>query len=578
MNTQETTRRTRRLTSEGRAPRRQGAIIILTAILMVAFMAMLAFSVDIGYIVTVQSELDRAVDSGALAGAGTMVDGSTIAETAARDFVTLNQVGGGYLSTADVTTETGHWIVPNGGGDGYFSPTNVLPSAIRVTGRANDQPLFFAKVLGHDQFDLEAEAIAVYQPRDIVLVLDYSASMNDDSEFGHIGHGVLTREDIEANLLQIHGELGSPTYGNMDWAPRWTLVNGVQPASDPNKAHIDVEYRFRSAYVTSDETIYSVKLTFSSGNQTILGSSNEGLFQGTGGNAGKSITKVEVTSGYNSSDHISTNRYKETFDFGSSVINNVIKTSFGLNAIAYPYPSGSWDTYINYVKSSGNTNDSDGGYRYKFGAMNLVHYWLEQKPMFNQTPTLWQTSEQPITALKNGVTVFLDFMNEAETEDRISLCVYTSANDTALIEHSLTDEYELVEQTSRQRQAGHYDTMTNIGAGIQFARQELEDNARPGAFKMIVLMTDGIANLPTNTTTARTFALSQTDAVAADGYPIVTIGLGTGADTALLQDIAGRTDGACFIVPGGQSISDMEDQLKAVFRSIAKDRPLQLVQ
>ena len=48
-----------------------------------------------------------------------------------------------------------------------------------------------------------------------MLVLDYSASMNDDSELRRISeYGEGVRETVEANLLQIYQDLGSPTYGN----------------------------------------------------------------------------------------------------------------------------------------------------------------------------------------------------------------------------------------------------------------------------------------------------------------------------------------------------------------------------
>ena len=70
--------------------KRKGAIIILTAILMVCLMAMLAMSIDVGYMVTVQSELDRAVDAGALAGAATLGDGTSSASTEAREFIQSN--------------------------------------------------------------------------------------------------------------------------------------------------------------------------------------------------------------------------------------------------------------------------------------------------------------------------------------------------------------------------------------------------------------------------------------------------------------------------------------------------------
>ena len=55
-------------------------------------------------------------------------------------------------------------------------------------------PLFFGRVLGKDNFSIESQAIAMYQPRDIVLVLDFSGSMNDDSELKSIPDPRLRRD------------------------------------------------------------------------------------------------------------------------------------------------------------------------------------------------------------------------------------------------------------------------------------------------------------------------------------------------------------------------------------------------
>ena len=52
---------------------------------------------------------------------------------------------------------------------------------------------------------------------------------------------------------------------------------------------------------------------------------------------------------------------------------------------------------------------------------------------------------------------------------------------------------------------------------------------------------------------------------------------GDEADVDLMKEIAKRTNGACFRVPGGGAVVDYETPLKQVFRSIANHRPLVLV-
>src|SRR5690348_14200667 len=52
---------------------RRGAILPLFGLLLVVLLAMTAFAVDIGYIVSVQSQLQNAADAAALAGAAELM-------------------------------------------------------------------------------------------------------------------------------------------------------------------------------------------------------------------------------------------------------------------------------------------------------------------------------------------------------------------------------------------------------------------------------------------------------------------------------------------------------------------------
>ncbi len=455
---------------------RRGNILVLSAIFMIVMMAALAFAIDLGYIMVVRTELQRASDSAVLAGVGELVNGAAAAETEARRYAEMNLVGGKAVQGVDANIEFGHW---DDNSRSFILGEN-LPSAMRVTLKRPQQNLFFAPVLGRKNFSAEASAVASYRPRDMVLVLDYSASMNDDSELGAIG--VLGRTAVEANLKQIYQELGSPTFGIMQWTP---------------------------VYISS------------------------------------------------------TNK-------------TTIKNTLKISNVAWPYPSGSWNSYIDYVINDATINNA--GYRKKYGYLTWVNYLLESKPMYSETPDLWKTSEQPITALKNGVTVLLSFLQEMNSEDRLGLAVYTSSSSDAILESGLTTNMSLIETISRQRQAGHYDHYTNIGAGMRVGLKELTDNGRTGALKLMILMTDGIANRPYNESYARSYVLQQATAAAAAEIPIVTISVGAGADTALMQQVADMTGGVHFNVPGGQSVAEYEEDLEEVFRQVAGARPLKLVQ
>lgn len=562
---------------------RRGAVLVLTALLMVFTMGLLALSVDVGYMMTVKTELKRAADAAALAGAASLVEGIDTAQMKAFEFLARNPVGRENI-TADPGWEerlaellqenSGRFQVEFGDWDESlreFVPSSTNPTAIRVLARHDGGPLFFARVFGKDRFHLEAESIARYEPRDIVLVLDFSASMNDDSELRRIVEfGESARAAVEANLQQIYQELGSPQYGSLQFTPQYYTQVGKAPSTGC-EPQITVTFRSNDVYVVSTKDLSNVVLQFSNGTvQKFDGLKGKtGVFKGTGTFAGKRIVRCWVKSGCNASGEGP--GYGERFED----TNENIKAYFGLNSVPYPYPVGSWDEYINYVKTNSFVNGA--GYRKKYGYLTLVNYWLEQRCQANETPSLWQVSEQPVRQLKEAVNVFFEYLSEVDTGDRVSLVVYNSANQTAITETPLTRDFESIRTTVWRRQAGHYDHYTNIGAGIKNGVDELLARGRPNSFKMLVLMTDGKANRPNDESTGRAYALQQAQRAAENKIAILTLALGLDADRALLEQIAEMTNGKSFVVTGSTEITDFRPELMESFRTIANHRPVRLV-
>ncbi|MDX1943777.1 MAG: VWA domain-containing protein [Pirellulaceae bacterium] len=574
-----------------RRGRRKGNVIVLTAFLMIVMLALVALSVDVGYVYTLQAQLQRSVDAAALAGAGQLVEGPDVAQATATEYLVRNPVGSS-MSVIDesalastVTTfkndhkndyqlKVGNWN-PN---TRTFEESNVMPSTMSVTMTYPNMPLFFARALGRDSVNITASSVAMYQPRDIVLVLDFSGSMNDDSEFSAISK--LGQSEVEGNLAEIYSDLGSPTYGNLQFAPQWATAHGVPQNDAQGIPHISVEYRNSSVFITSTSNLTTVKVEFSNSNQQSWSpsSTSTGTFTGSGGNAGKQIRKVWVNSGNNTVQFGSNGEY---FDFTSGNINTTLKKALGLNTVTYPYASGSWDAYIDWVEASGNQN-ANAGYRYKFGYMNLIVWWLEARPAYNQTADLWKVRAEPINALKDSVAVFMDFIGAVDTQDRVALAIYNAANGEGMIEKPFTSDYDSISTTVSQRQAGHYHSYTNIGAGLHEAREHLDAHARPNAKKLIVLMTDGQANWVNgayNESAANQYLIDEANLCAADArkYEVFAISMGAGADTSIMQQVATITDGTHFNVPGGSSQSDYYNQLYDTFEDIAKARPLKLV-
>jgi Flp pilus assembly protein TadG len=155
------------------------------ALLMVFLMAMVAFAVDIGYIVLVRTQLQNAADSAALAGTSQLLDPSLLqcapnqsaamsnAATEAQKFASSNMGGGVALNLVLNPSND-----PNG--DivcGYLSnPSNQsqpmdftkFPNSVQVRVRRDtvgngSVSLFFAGVLGINTQNLEATATATYR-------------------------------------------------------------------------------------------------------------------------------------------------------------------------------------------------------------------------------------------------------------------------------------------------------------------------------------------------------------------------------------------------------------------------------
>jgi len=161
---------------------RRGAITVLAAILSILMLGMVAFSVDIGYVLSMKEEMQRTADSAALAACwdygknlaeGTdQVTADQSARASAQLYTSSNSIGG-----------TGPAIDLNAGnaasGDlvfGYVSDLYDPSSPFDTTATANfnavririrrdnalngEAPSFFAKFFGHDGQPLYAEATA----------------------------------------------------------------------------------------------------------------------------------------------------------------------------------------------------------------------------------------------------------------------------------------------------------------------------------------------------------------------------------------------------------------------------------
>lgn len=264
-----------------------------------------------------------------------------------------------------------------------------------------------------------------------------------------------------------------------------------------------------------------------------------------------------------------------------STSTTAILKSLGLTGVSYPYPPRTWSDYFAYVQGedlevngyktilSVDPEDEDTDlpdtldrlYGKCYGYLTLMNYLQAAQYKASETPNLWRTAEEPATAVKEAVSLFLYYMEHPRTDDRVGLAAFTSTQGAAKLEVSLTANYTSIGDTSQQRQAGHYHNQTNIAAGIRVVRDELRTHGRTGAQRLIVLLSDGVANWKDNgndpdPSGAKNAALQQARLAAGDKFRILTISLGAAADTDLMQQIASITNGTHFIVSGGHAVSE----------------------
>ena len=163
----------------------KGQVLVIFAVFLPVLLGVASLAVEVGYIYMAKSEMQVAADAAALASVRELVaDDFAGARTQAITVARANNVAGREIvlnGTRDV--EFGRWESKG------FTVTNSGANAVRVTIREFEGspdgglPLFIAPLFGIDSFKVEVTAIATLASIDLVLVLDRSGSMDDDSVF-----------------------------------------------------------------------------------------------------------------------------------------------------------------------------------------------------------------------------------------------------------------------------------------------------------------------------------------------------------------------------------------------------------
>lgn len=159
-------------------------MLVFIAFLLLVYVGLIAFSVDVAYMHLSRTQLQTASDAAARAAgeALTRTQDLNLARQAAKDIAAMNYVDGQPLLLDDSDIINGN-SVKQADGKWLFTENATPINAFRITGRKLDNSpsgavnLIFGPIFGHDTYQLTSKAASVRVDRDICLVVDRSSSM-----------------------------------------------------------------------------------------------------------------------------------------------------------------------------------------------------------------------------------------------------------------------------------------------------------------------------------------------------------------------------------------------------------------
>lgn len=576
-------------------PRRAGVLMVMTGFCLIAVFAFVALSVDASRMVLTETRMQNACDAASLAaaqeitaavhaagasGGGVEISANSAAVAAARDIAEEVALANGVYVDPDEDIRFGKRSYNEQANDWQIewgvTPYNVVKVVARRTESDVSQPdgqlpLAFGWSVGRSKVPLTTSATAFVEARDLVLVLDFSGSMNYDS---NLVDSSLSQTEVVTSLDAIWNAIRTAD-------PKWP---GTSTSKFPS---------------TGFGSINSLAGTSISSTDTATIRSTLGL---NANNADGSRKYPYPQAGRNTDGSLKSKPSNSTSD-------------------------AMWNRYIDFVKNHPNTN-----YRKKYGYRTLMD-WLQQKSTSSATQgnsitprdryvseDMWRTPHQPMDSVKNGTSLFLDFLDELDFGDEVGLVVYgewaepmTNFSDGVvsvnLGSNHITPDYDQINNIQKHLAAGEFHGQTAIGDGILKGRELLmgsggsEGYSRYGSRPTMLLMTDGLSNqspsgwsLPSGwswaaytdfdgdgdadystTNVQKRYAFYQAVQAAQQGITIHTMSVGAEGDDDLMEAIAFVGGGIFIDVPAGGTAAMQEDLLNAFSEIAAKVPPAKLI-
>jgi Flp pilus assembly protein TadG len=575
---------------------RRGVLAVFAAIFLVVMVGMMAFAVDIGTMSLARSQLQVTADAAALAAASRISQGDYVAT--AQSVAAANKVCGraGVVNSGDVIT--GVWDASTR----TFAASNSTINAVKVTVKTNAAsggatPLFFAGVYGMKTADQSASAIATVNPRDIAFVVDLSASMNYNTRpnratttaakayiqtiYSNFGFGTVTETlPLTTTSSSSTQWAGYPLTGkkNSSWAS--DVITSLS-ASTYKTAYGGAYYTGTAGMTTTEKTRRAYAYVMDKQMAALM---------------------PNVIPAINSADSFSYTYWKDYLSWSP------------VDSSIYPYKSIGYLSYIQYMMELGRDNKTNSGYYTPLSTNSSYcpYHSVTTDAGIYSFPAEEMPTHAARIAIMDAIKIVKERNNgisDPNQKDWVSIITYDKTGDTKIFK-SLTSDYDSVIAACTKLQAcGSGAACTLTEEGMTVAHDHIQSSTdggsgRKNVNKILVLLTDGAANLMASSKTTVTAyvaahpsaywlantsssnywyeqaALMQAHKYQGNHWYTYPVGLGLSIDTAFMDGMANIAGTA---KKDGSSMSSTDpttaiNDLKDIFSDILTRPKLRLVQ
>ncbi len=611
-------------------PKRRGATLVLTALLLVAMLGLVAFAIDVGYIMLVRTQLQVAADSAVMAAAANLGKPAHEIVASADEYAGYHVAGARPVDVDPADVELGLWD----SGSRTFSPSGRMGNAVRVTTRRDgstngEAPLFFARLFGKRSFPMSASAVAMANPRDIAFVIDLSGSMNNDTEpcwatdaindtFAAEGYPTIGDELMQA-LYDDFGFGAYPGASQYVGEPvgvspgRYAYAELTENRGPLTRGSVPEEYRIRSrdGERTRKEKAYrwiidtQIAQVMPNALPTPSSVQNYGYWE-------KYLDYVLRPVWDRSRGWLPYRQDRDRIDrFGNP-------SSRAFPNVSRSVPRGfrnriGYRTYVQFMMDHGRDRKPDGRRYVPLSRHSADCPWHREATAggtFRFPPR-----EQPVHAARRATIAALQVVKERnagvsdpDQRDWVSIVAFDSLiGGGPVLEQPLTADYDRAMAACTRLQAVADDcASTATEAGMLLARRHIRSPSEGGqgryaTNKVVVLLTDGVPNLyvsgrseidrfirdnPSDDFYRRgkypyNAALMQAAAVEHDGWYLYPVGVGLGTDYDFMDRLArmGNTANGDGESPRGSgNPAEYERRLSAIFEEIITNPQVRLVQ